>query len=435
MKKLLTTLSLVILLAGTAFSQGWIYEGAFPDTNRRGGSGGHGIAVDPDGKVWIQHFGATDSLFIPDSGRYLPVRVLYVYNPDGTPASFSPIKSITVGGVTDPLYNSGRGLRLAHDGHILASFFDALYKVNYQTGQGIAKVIPVVNATLTAAAVATQTGNVFTAPVIPAAMPIKEFSSDFTFLGNAVDTTVGFSRAFEVSADGNTIYWAGYTNHCVVVYNRASEFDPFAVVDTIFKGFDSESFCWSPNGQILWASSGSYNDMPNRYPGATTSWSVATWYGRNMTTGEIVDSIKWQFNTPANPNERPRGIAFSPDYRYAYVTCFGASNYPIVQKFRNPNVSVDDNGLTVIDGYKLSQNYPNPFNPSTSINFELPKNGYTTLKIYDMLGNEVATLIDKEMTAGQHTVKFNAQNLASGTYLYQLNVNGVRISNKMILMK
>ncbi|WP_304131240.1 T9SS type A sorting domain-containing protein, partial [Ignavibacterium album] len=79
--------------------------------------------------------------------------------------------------------------------------------------------------------------------------------------------------------------------------------------------------------------------------------------------------------------------------------------------------------------------YPNPFNPSTSINFELPKNGYTTLKIYDMLGNEVATLIDKEMTAGQHSVKFNAQNLASGTYLYQLNVNGVRISNKMILMK
>jgi hypothetical protein len=52
-----------------------------------------------------------------------------------------------------------------------------------------------------------------------------------------------------------------------------------------------------------------------------------------------------------------------------------------------------------------------------------------------MLGNEVATLIDKEMTAGQHSVKFNAQNLASGTYLYQLNVNGVRISNKMILMK
>lgn len=434
MKKFLTTLAFLALFSVSAFAQGWIYEGAFPDTNLKGGSGGHGIAVDPDGKVWIQLFGATDSLFVPDSNRYFPVRVIYVYNPDGTPASFSPIRSVTINGVVEPLYNSNRGLHTAHDGNILASSFDILYKINYQTGEGIAKVQPVAGQTLTSCPVADD-GRVFTAPVIPGAMPIKEFAADFTFLGNAVDTTVGFSRSFEVSGDGNTIYWAGYTNHCVIVYNRASEFDPFAVVDTIFKGFDSESFAWSPNKQLLWASSGSYNDLPNRYPGATTYWDVATWYARNMTTGEIVDSIKWQFNTPANPNERPRGIAFSPDYRYAYVTCFGASNYPAVQKFRNPNTSIDDNGLTVVDGYKLSQNYPNPFNPTTTINFELPKNGYTTLKIYDMLGNEVATLIDKEMTAGQHSVKFNAQNLASGTYLYQLNVNGVRISNKMILMK
>ncbi len=434
MKKLFTIFSFLVFFSVSAFSQGWIYEGAFPDTNLKGGSGGHGVAVDPDGKVWIQLFGATDSLFVPDSNRYFPVRVIHVFNPDGTPAPFSPIKSVTINGILEPLYNSNRGLHTAHDGHILASSFDVLYKINYQTGEGIAKVQPVSGVTLTACPV-TDDGRVFTGPVIPGAMPIKEYSPDFTFLGNAVDTTVGFSRSFEVSPDGNTIYWAGYTNHCVLVYNRPSEFDPFAVVDTIFKGFDCESFAWSPNKQYLWAASGSYNDLPNRYPGATTYWDVATWYARDMNTGQIVDSLKWQFNTPANPNERPRGMAFSPDYRYAYVTCFGASNYPAVQKFRNPNVSVDDQGLTVVEGYKLSQNYPNPFNPSTSINFELPKSGYTTLKIYDMLGNEVATLIDKEMSAGQHKVNFNAQNLASGTYLYQLNVNGVRISNKMILMK
>lgn len=434
MKKLFTTISLFVLFSVSAFSQGWIYEGAFPDTNFKGFSGGHGVAVDPDGKVWITFYNPSDSIFVPDSGKNVPVRVIYVFNPDGTPVSFSPIKSVTINGVFDPFFFPNRGLHTAHDGNILYSNGDRLFKINYQTGEGIAKVIPGSGVALTACPVADD-GRVFTAPVIPGAMPIKEYAADFTFLGNAVDTTVGYSRSFEVSPDGNTIYWAGYTNHCVIVYNRASEFDPFAVVDTIFKGFDSESFSWSPNRQILWASSGSFNDMPNRYPGATTYWDVNTWYAMDMSTMQIVDSIKWQFNTPSNPNERPRGIAFSPDYRYAYVTCFGASSYPAVQKFRNPNVSVDDNGLTVVEGYKLSQNYPNPFNPSTTINFELPKNGYTTLKIYDMLGNEVATLIDKEMTAGQHSVKFNAQNLASGTYLYQLNVNGVRISNKMILMK
>jgi hypothetical protein len=85
--------------------------------------------------------------------------------------------------------------------------------------------------------------------------------------------------------------------------------------------------------------------------------------------------------------------------------------------------------------FKLFQNYPNPFNPTTNISFELPMSGYTTLKVYDMLGNEVATLVKNELTSGIHTVNFDAANLASGTYVYQLNVNGTRITNKMVLLK
>ena len=92
-------------------------------------------------------------------------------------------------------------------------------------------------------------------------------------------------------------------------------------------------------------------------------------------------------------------------------------------------------GQVVVDGYKLSQNYPNPFNPSTKITFELKNSGYTTLKVYDMLGNEVATLVQNELTSGSHSVNFNAASLASGTYVYQLNVNGTRITNKMVLLK
>ena len=94
---------------------------------------------------------------------------------------------------------------------------------------------------------------------------------------------------------------------------------------------------------------------------------------------------------------------------------------------------VEDEGQVIVDGYKLSQNYPNPFNPSTKINFELKNSGYTTLKVYDMLGNEVATLVQNELATGSHSVNFNAANLASGTYVYQLNVNGTRITNKMVL--
>ena len=85
--------------------------------------------------------------------------------------------------------------------------------------------------------------------------------------------------------------------------------------------------------------------------------------------------------------------------------------------------------------YSLSQNYPNPFNPSTLVSFSIPQSGYVTLKVYNLLGQEVATLINKEMTVGSHQVMFEASNLASGVYLYRLSSNGVTLTKKMMLMK
>jgi hypothetical protein len=367
-----------------------------------------------------------------NSGLTKTCRAVYVFNADGTPTAYSPIKTITVGGVTDTLYNSNRGLKTDNNGNILYAAFDVLYRINYQTGEGMGKVQPVVGMTLTAPAV-DAAGNVFTAPVIPG-NPIGIYTTDFTFLGNAVDASIGFSRTLEVSHDGNTIYWTGYTNNLIYIYTRASEFDPFVLSDSTLYGFACESATWSRDGNLLWLSSGSGLTPPNAYPGVTTYYDNATWYAWNPTTGAIVDSMKWVFNTPGSPDERPRGLAFSPNGNIAYVTCFGGSTYPAFQKFERPT-AVDEEGQTVVNGYALSQNYPNPFNPSTKISFELPSSGYTTLKVYDMLGTEVATLVQNELASGSHSVNFNASNLASGTYVYQLNVNGTRITNKMVLLK
>ncbi len=85
--------------------------------------------------------------------------------------------------------------------------------------------------------------------------------------------------------------------------------------------------------------------------------------------------------------------------------------------------------------YKLLQNYPNPFNPSTKINFELKKESNVTLKIYDILGAEVATLVNGHKKAGRYSVKFNASNLASGIYFYRLNAGPFTAIKKMILIK
>lgn len=85
--------------------------------------------------------------------------------------------------------------------------------------------------------------------------------------------------------------------------------------------------------------------------------------------------------------------------------------------------------------YELEQNYPNPFNPVTTIRFSIPKNNFVTLKIYDINGKEVSTLIDGEKRFGYHTVEFNASGMASGVYFYKLTAGSYIDTKKMMLVK
>ncbi|NOX17675.1 MAG: T9SS type A sorting domain-containing protein [Chlorobi bacterium] len=85
--------------------------------------------------------------------------------------------------------------------------------------------------------------------------------------------------------------------------------------------------------------------------------------------------------------------------------------------------------------YDLSQNYPNPFNPSTKISFSLPQADVVMLKIYDILGAEVATLVNGKMAAGKYELNFNASNLPSGAYIYRIVTNNFTATKKMMLLK
>jgi hypothetical protein len=85
--------------------------------------------------------------------------------------------------------------------------------------------------------------------------------------------------------------------------------------------------------------------------------------------------------------------------------------------------------------YSLHNNYPNPFNPSTNIKFDIPKQGFVTLKVYDLLGMEVASLVQEVLPAGRYEVIMNAGNLASGVYFYSFNSNSFSSVKKMILVK
>ncbi len=85
--------------------------------------------------------------------------------------------------------------------------------------------------------------------------------------------------------------------------------------------------------------------------------------------------------------------------------------------------------------FELYQNYPNPFNPSTKISFQIPKPGRVTLRVYDILGREMATLIDHNLQAGNYSVNFGSTKLASGVYFYSLRLNGEIITKKMEILK
>jgi hypothetical protein len=89
----------------------------------------------------------------------------------------------------------------------------------------------------------------------------------------------------------------------------------------------------------------------------------------------------------------------------------------------------------VPESYFLSQNYPNPFNPETSISFGIPQNGKVSLKVYNLLGEVVATLIEGQLTAGYYEFKWNASGMSSGIYFYRLNAPGYTMTRKMMLIR
>ena len=95
----------------------------------------------------------------------------------------------------------------------------------------------------------------------------------------------------------------------------------------------------------------------------------------------------------------------------------------------------NEDEIDLVNSFSLSQNYPNPFNPTTNINFNLPVSANVSLKVYNLLGQEVQSLLNEARSAGSYTVKFDARNLASGVYFYRLEAGSFVTQRKMTLIK
>ncbi len=127
-----------------------------------------------------------------------------------------------------------------------------------------------------------------------------------------------------------------------------------------------------------------------------------------------IGNVVWSYN---RGGEVARAQRYAPDY---------------------PGLAIisDSNSETELPTeYDLGQNYPNPFNPSTKIDFVIPQKDFVTIKVYDLLGNEIAILLNEEREKGKHTVEFNSAQLSSAVYLYVINAGNFISSKKMIFLK
>lgn len=107
----------------------------------------------------------------------------------------------------------------------------------------------------------------------------------------------------------------------------------------------------------------------------------------------------------------------------------------LIESFRDMYLTGINNGITIPEKFSLSQNYPNPFNPATNLEFRISELGFVSLKIYDVLGNEIATLVNERKTPGSYSVKWNASNFSSGIYFYKLIAGEFSETRRMLLLK
>ena len=169
----------------------------------------------------------------------------------------------------------------------------------------------------------------------------------------------------------------------------------------------------------------------------------------DILTITVGDTVRWTntggfHNVVADDNSFTSGAPSDAPWVYEFVftvvgnfpyscevhVALGMTGIIIVENA----TSVNNDEITVED-FELKQNYPNPFNPSTKISFVIPVSSNVNLKVFNILGNEITTLLNEQLVAGEHTVPFNASGLSSGIYFYSLTVNSNTQTKEMVLLK
>ncbi len=201
-------------------------------------------------------------------------------------------------------------------------------------------------------------------------------------------------------------------------------------------------------GVQQWASrfngSSGTNDEGKAITVDSASNVYVTGYSTNPTTADDYQTIKyntlgvqqWEIkytNSGSAGSQDAAASIFADNSGNVYVAGMSALDYAVVKYASVTGINPTTNETA--DKFELKQNYPNPFNPSTKISFKIADIGNVSLKVYDINGKEVVTLISKEMNAGNYEVTFDANKLSSGVYFYKLVTNEFSDTKRMMLVK
>ena len=176
--------------------------------------------------------------------------------------------------------------------------------------------------------------------------------------------------------------------------------------------------------------------------GFTANWNAstgATNYWADISTTDDFSNVLTSYNNKSVGNVTTCIIiSLTPNTTYYFRVC--ASNSSGTSPYSNTiivttNVTGVDDMLTLPTSFDLSQNYPNPFNPTTTIQYQIPKETFVSIKVYNVIGSEISTLVNSMKSPGTYEVRFNAGQLTSGIYIYKIQAGQFSQMKKMVLVK
>jgi streptogramin lyase len=221
-----------------------------------------------------------------------------------------------------------------------------------------------------------------------------------------------------VAADLNGTAWFGSNKGLFKINAASGIYQFFSPSNSLIPGENISPMVVSPDGKLWFSNFGS---------NSTSVYGLCWFDGTNF-------GIFPQQQTGGLPHAQIYDIEVKniQNGYELWISC--ASRGIAVLKVETSVTNQEEIKNTPTD-FVLNQNYPNPFNPATTISFSLPSSTFTSLKVYDILGNEVANLVNEEKPAGNYEVRFNASSLTSGTYFYKLQAGSFIETKKMILLK